>query len=117
MGKKYNVDELRRQLYEETNKAYQQKKINPDAYKGYTGRDAPERVSQNVREGNGKQPQQTNQVDSPSPEAKEFQSKVFQRLQQEHPGQLEGELPYDRAILKTEFDFLATNIFCETNLF
>lgn len=38
------------------------------------------------------------------------QSRVFERLQKENPEQLQGELPYDRAILKKEFDSAARRI-------
>jgi hypothetical protein len=41
---------------------------------------------------------------------KKPQSRVFERLQQEHPEQLKGELPYDRAVLKKEFDEAAGRI-------
>ena len=41
---------------------------------------------------------------------KQGQSRVFERLQKENPEQLTGELPYDKAILKKEFDNAASNI-------
>lgn len=39
-----------------------------------------------------------------------LQSRVFERLQKDHPEQLKGELPYDQAVLKTEFNKAAERI-------
>ena len=44
------------------------------------------------------------------PPPKQAQSRVFERLQKENPEQLQGELPYDKAVLKTEFDKAAVRI-------
>lgn len=41
---------------------------------------------------------------------KQGQSRVFQRLQQENPEQLKGDLPYDKAVLETEFNKAANRI-------
>ena len=41
---------------------------------------------------------------------KQGQSRVFERLQKENPEQLKGELPFDQAVLKTEFDKAANRI-------
>ena len=54
-------------------------------------------------------PESVKSVEKPKMEAK-GQSRVFERLQKENPDQLTGELPYDKAVLKTEFDKAANRI-------